>query len=185
MRRSGANEVVVDVGPVDLRVLVPAQTADRLRPGVVTELHTHFVIHGDQRSSQVSLYGFESEVALELFEHLIRVSGVGPRAALGLLSVLDADEARRAIIAGDQRTLARAPGIGPRVASRIVSELQAKLAEMEPMVENGDAQYGTALTALVGLGYSVVDVRQALEAGPPSAPMEELIRSALEFLDRR
>ncbi|OGG56318.1 MAG: hypothetical protein A3F84_01630 [Candidatus Handelsmanbacteria bacterium RIFCSPLOWO2_12_FULL_64_10] len=185
VRRSRGNEVVLGLGSVDLNVLVPARTVDLLRPGTLAELFTHFVISGDQRSWQTTLYGFESEAALEVFELLITVSGVGPKAALGVLSTLEADEVRRAIIAGDQRTLTRAPGIGSRVAGRIVSELQLKVPDRPSSEGETPGGYGAALAALVGLGYSAVDARQALEVSPDGGPVEELIRSALEFLGSR
>ncbi len=185
VRRTLGNEVVVGIGAIDLRVLVPARTADRLHPGSLAELHTHFALHGDQRSLQVSLYGFESEAALDLFERLITVSGIGPKAALMLLSTLEADEARRAIIAGDERALSRTPGIGPRVAGRIVSELQDKLLQMPAFAGEADDGYSAAFSALVSLGYSASDARQALEVRTVGAEVEDVVRAALEFLSSR
>jgi Holliday junction DNA helicase RuvA len=169
---------------MDVRVFVPTRTAELLHPGAVAELHTHFALHGDQRSLQASLYGFDSVVGLDLFELLITVSGIGPKAALALLSTLEVDEVRRAIIAGDQKSLSRAPGIGARVANRIVGELQDKLVDMPPTAGEVADGYGAALSALVSLGYSPLDARQALEKTPVGAPTEELVRAALEALAR-
>ena len=149
-----------------------------------TELHTHLAFHPDQRSLQMALYGFESPEALSIFELLISVSGVGPKGALALLSGLDVQELRAAIIAGDQRALTRAPGIGARVAARIAGELAERVAALPSLAVEGDG-YGAALEALTNLGYSLADARQALNNVAPSQPAEALIRSALEFLGSR
>ena len=181
-RRDGM-EVVVVVGPVALRVLVPARTAEGLAPGSGVKLHTHLAI----RQDHVALYGFESAAGLAMFELLITVSGVGPKGALGLLSTLDVEELRTAIIEGSSGVLSRAPGVGARVASRIVSELQEKLAAFPVMATDGviPGQTAAALEALIGLGYPLLEARRALDAAPGSGNAEELIRGALEFLDAR
>ncbi|MSQ23438.1 MAG: Holliday junction branch migration protein RuvA [Chloroflexi bacterium] len=185
VRRCAGNEVVIGIGPLDLRVMVPTTTASRLSPGLDAELYTHFALQPDQRGFQMALYGFESAEALSIFELLITVSGVGPKGALGLLSGLDANELRTAIIAGDQRALTRAPGIGPRVAARIAGELSERIAAVPLAGEESGSGYAGALEALTNLGYSLVDARQALSGAPPNESAEGLVRLALAFLGRR
>lgn len=177
-------EVVVWVGPVAFRVLVPAETAARLSPGTEIRLHTHLAL----RQDHIALYGFETPTGLAMFEQLITVSGVGPKGALGLLSTLDVAELRAAIIEGNSGALSRAPGIGARVAARIVGELREKLVFLPVITEDGVGVargHGAALEALIGLGYPMVEARRALDAATGSGTTEDLIRAALEFLDAR
>lgn len=181
--RSEGVEVVVSVGPVALRVSVPMRTAATLVPGSNVRLHTHLAV----RQDHIALYGFESVAGLGMFEQLITVSGVGPKGALGLLSTFDVEELRAAIIEGNSRALSRAPGIGVRVATRIVNELQGKLAASPVSLEAGVdvGGVGAALEALVGLGFPLLEARQAVSTARSDGSAEDLIREALEFLDAR
>lgn len=176
VQRALSDTLVLRVGPLDVRVLVPSRTAAAAATGSAVQLHTHLHI----REDQVALYGFETQAALETFELLLRVSGVGPKGALALLSVLDAAELREAIARGDTRALARAPGVGSRAAARIVTDLQPKLGSAAAGGESGP--YGQALQALVDLGYSPSEASRALAEVSGNGSVEELIREALGFL---
>jgi holliday junction DNA helicase RuvA len=183
VERQNGSELIVAVGPVALRVLVPVRTADSLAVGEQVKLYTHLAV----REDHIALYGFDSASALAMFELLITVSGVGPKGALGLLSTLDVEDLRAAIIEGNSRILSRAPGVGARVASRIVGELQEKLVGF-PVGTTDHVAPGpsaAAFEALIGLGYPPLEARRALDAAPSSPSAEELIRGALEFLDAR
>lgn len=178
--------VVVDVNGVGYRVHVPAQLLQELGPeGASVTLHTHLVV----RESEWLLVGSTDPDGIAVFELLLGVSGVGPRVALALLSTLDTGELRRAIVQEDIVTITRAPGVGRRLAERICLELRGK-------VEPGDAAamaagalsgvQGEALEALVSLGYTRAEARQALAASqsglPPEADLEQRVVAALRAL---
>lgn len=174
--------LVVELGPVDLRVSVPSSTAMRAAPGREIALHTHLYV----REDQVALFGFDADGQLEIFELLLSVSGIGPRAALGVLSALEPGQVRQAILQGDVQTLTRAPGVGARAASRIVVELQSKVGGVAaPVVGPGPDPLGAALLALVGMGYSAVEARLALDGVPADQSVEEVLRAALGQLAER
>ena len=117
------------------------------------------------------LYGFTSKDELALFKQLITVSGIGPKAAMGILSVMDVDTIRLAVISQDAKMIAKAPGVGAKSASRIVLELKDKIKPEDvigkPVDDNEDSVIGTlrqeATEALVSLGYTVSDAYKVLQ----------------------
>jgi len=117
------------------------------------------------------LYGFTSKDELSLFKQLITVSGIGPKAAMGILSVMDVDTIRLAVISQDSKMLAKAPGVGAKSASRIVLELKDKIKPEDvigrPVEDEEDSVVGTikqeATEALVSLGYTVSDAYKVLQ----------------------
>lgn len=182
IREASAGALVVQVGPVDLRVFVPTSLSKIAEPGARVELFTHLALRPDQ----IALYGFTSRQALELFELLVGVSGVGPKLALSVLSAFEAAALCETISRGDAQGLARAPGVGPRAASRIVAELGDKLRGLAPLIAaDGASSYNQALAALIDLGYALSEARTALDTGPKEGSIEELIRSALAALADR
>jgi Holliday junction DNA helicase RuvA len=174
--------VVVTVGPIDILVGVPTRWALGLVPGQEVDLRTHLYV----RENQIALYGFATRDELELFELLLTVSGVGPRAALNILSTLEAAEIRRAIADDDPRALARAPGVGIRAATRIVSDLQSKVraAELERVPSESGA-HGDAVTALIAMGYSAAEARRAVDRVAADETLEIVLREALGILAER
>jgi len=171
--------LVLSVGPVDLRIAVPASTAAALAPGQDVALRTHLYM----REDQLALYGFESDAALEIFELLLSVSGIGPKAALGLLSTLTPTEVRRAIAEGDARLLTRAPGVGQRAASRIVADLQSKIGAVAvETIEIGSGRASAAVEALTSMGYAPIEAKRAVDAVPGDGSMEDILRAALAAL---
>jgi holliday junction DNA helicase RuvA len=183
VRRVESGAVVVSLGPMDVRVAVPAPVAMASGPGEEIELHTHLYV----REDQLSLFGFGSDQALEIFELLLGVSGVGPKVALSILSALEADQVRRAILNGDAQLLTRAQGVGARAANRIVADLQAKIASAPVTAATGSEldPLSAALTALTSMGYTPLDAKRALDAVPHAATVEDLLRDALGFLADR
>jgi Holliday junction DNA helicase RuvA len=174
--------VVIAVGPVDVLVGVPTRWALGLIPGQEVDLRTHLYV----RENQIALYGFASRDELELFDLLLTVSGVGPKAALNILSTLDAAEIRRAIGEDDPRTLARAPGVGMRAAARIVSDLQSKIRAREfERAASGPGAHGEAVTALVAMGYGAAEARHAVDLVPGDESLEIVLREALGILSER
>ena len=136
VRHVGLDRAVVEVGGVGLLVHATPATVAELRPGQEVTLETTLVV----REESLTLYGFADPDARALFEQVQTVSGVGPRLALAMLSVLAPDEVRRALAQGDLATLTKVPGIGRKSAERLVLELKDKVA-----VVGGDSQYGITL----------------------------------------
>ncbi|MPZ15768.1 MAG: Holliday junction branch migration protein RuvA [Chloroflexi bacterium] len=182
VRRVQPMGLTVAVGPVDVDVLVPAPIAMALAPGKDVDLRTRLYVRDDQ----ISLFGFSSDDELGMFNLLLSVSGVGPRAAMGVLSALDAAEIRQAIAADDTRALARAPGIGQRAAARIVAELKGKIGALTPADRDQRPDVrSAALEALLNMGYAAAEAKRALESAAADGSVEDAVRGALGDLADR
>ena len=169
----GAGHVVVEVAGVGYKVFVP-----RLPSRDDVLLHTHQVVREDDQS----LYGFETREELALFEMLISVSGVGPKAGLAILSVARPAEIAGAIASGDTAVLARAPGVGKKTAERLIVDLKGKIGRVAGLpVTPGLLTADDAHAALVALGYTASEAATALRDAPPkgSATTEERLAAAL------
>ena len=179
----GVDSAVVKVGPISLQVYVPSSILSQLGAvGDKVSLHTHVYL----REDNVALYGFASAEELSLFQNLISVSGIGPKAALALLSTLSPEQLASAIVSGNVDLLSQAPGIGKKIAGRIVLELKGKLERgwvgvIAPTLVQEDADVVAALTSL---GYSLKEATQAVSSVPASQDMdlEEKVRLALKQL---
>lgn len=185
----GEGWVVVTVGGLGILASVPASTADVLAVGQPAALYTHLHV----REDALQLYGFASREDLSLFEHLISVSGVGPRVALGLLSALDAAQLATAIVSGQSNELRKVPGVGQKTAERIVLDLRDKVQPPSAgvdVVPRGtsqpkDDQDRDVIAALMALGYSQQEAADAAAKLPdPQAPLEDRVRAALGFFAR-
>jgi Holliday junction DNA helicase RuvA len=178
----GHDWLIVGVGGVGLLVQAPASCADQLDVGSQATLHTHLHV----REDALTLYGFATAEDLRLFEQLIGVSGVGPRAALGLLSALDYVRLTAAIASGDADVLRRVPGIGQKTAERIVLDLRDKVTppagELPPQPAKPSADT-ELIAALMGLGYTQAESADAATRVELNgdAPLEDRIRHALTF----
>lgn len=173
--------MVVVVGGVSLRVYVPSSSLESLgEVGDGVRLFTHLVV----REDALSLYGFATEEARRVFELLLSVSGVGPRIALVVLSAMGPQEVALAIASGDADALGRVPGVGKKRAARLVLELRGRLEKERGAVEVGAPGPGPvdAVTALVALGYTPSEARQAMAGLEPGLPLEERVRRALQHL---
>lgn len=176
-----ADSIVVEIGGVGLRVYVPTQTRDHLRTGDSVMLFTHLLV----RQDLLALYGFETQEALNFFNLLLGVSGVGPRLALAVLSTLTTDAIRRAVFHEQSEVFNRVPGVGKRTAQKILLHLQDRVpgeAGLAPVAAISEADE-EVLAALTSLGYSVVEAQAALQAIPRDAPedVESRIRLALQY----
>ena len=178
----GVNSVIINVSGIGFQVYVPGSTLSQL--GTIdnrVSLYTHFHL----REDNASLYGFATEAELALFRNLISVSGIGPKAALGLLSAMDPEQLVIAITSDNSDFISQAPGIGKKMAKRIVVELKSKLekewegAALPLAVENADV-----VAALTSLGYSVREASQAASNLPVSSELslEEKVKQALQQL---
>lgn len=174
-------QVLVDCHGVGYEVDVPMSTFYNL-PGVgePVSLLTHFVVRED---AQI-LYGFATPGEREAFRQLIRISGVGPRTALSVLSGMSVAEIAQAVTAQDAGRLVKVPGIGKKTAERLLLELKGKLgADLGPQARgpHSDAQ-GDILQALLALGYSDREASAALKALPQDIGVSEGIKAALKSL---
>lgn len=160
----GLDHAVIDVGGVGLAVRTIPATLAELRRGETATLTTTLVV----REDSLTLFGFASPQAKELFELVQSVSGVGPKIALALLTVLEPEELRRALASGDTAALTRAPGIGKKSAERLVLELQDKAGAVGPVgaaAPSAAAPWGDQLLeALVGLGFTSKQASDAVGA---------------------
>lgn len=172
--------LIVEVNGLGFRVLVPAPVLAAAQVGEPMALFTHLHV----RENELTLYGFGSEEELALFQQLLSVSGVGPKAALSLLSAMSPDALRLAIGQEQPELLARVPGIGKKTAEKIVFDLKDKMA-VEPVPEGLAALTevdAEVIDALTGLGYSIVEAQRAVQSVPPEVTeVEERLRLALAY----
>lgn len=178
--------IVLDVAGVGYQIDVPMSTF-YLLPALdeAVLLHTHLVIREDAQL----LYGFASRSERETFRNLIKVSGIGPKIALAILSGLSADELALAVERDDIARLSRVPGIGKKTAERLVLELRGKLAAASGgalFAGQADAAAPSARDdiagALLALGYNEKEASAALKALPADVDVGEGIRLALKAL---
>jgi Holliday junction DNA helicase RuvA len=176
-------QILVDVGGVGYEVDVPMSTFYNL-PGLgerVTLL-THFVVREDAQL----LYGFLTQEERATFRELVKISGVGPRTALSILSGLSVADLSQAVSRQEAGRLVKVPGIGKKTAERLLLELKGKLGPdlaLPAAAATSDAQADIA-QALVALGYNERDANAALKALPPGVAVSEGIKLALKALSR-
>lgn len=180
----GLGEVVLDVGGVGYRVLIPPGAATG-RAGEPLTLHTHLAV----REDALTLYGFVEQGERDLFETLLGVTGVGPKLALAAIGTLGADRLRRAVVTGDVPALTVIPGVGRKGAQRMILELRERLGALDD--EAGPTEVPASVRAevreaLAGLGYGAAEVTRALDAVPAGedTSAEDFLRAALRKLSR-
>lgn len=187
--RAGLDNVVLEVGGVGMLVHTTPGTAASLRPGGAATLATTLVV----REDSLTLYGFADDDEKSVFETVQTVSGVGPRLALAMLAVHTPAAVRAAVGGGDLVALTKVPGIGKKGAERIVLELRDKLGVPGAPVLLGQpatsSWQGQVRDALVGLGWTMKQADEAVEAVAQSGPAADasvsaLLRSALQVLGR-
>jgi Holliday junction DNA helicase RuvA len=179
--RIDEGSLIVEVGGVGLLVHVPDPLTDELSPGENVFLHTYLIV----RQDALALYGFDSNESREYFAMLLGVSGIGPRLAVTILSTLTPESIRRAIVTDQAEIFSRVPGVGKKTAQKIVFSLQDKVSKeegFEPIAAMSEAD-SEVLSALIALGYSVVEAQAALQSIPRDAPqdVEERLRLALMY----
>ena len=179
-------QIVVDVSGVGYEVDVPMSSFYNLpATGEKVSLFTHFVVREDAQQ----LFGFLTLKERAAFRELIRISGVGPKLALSVLSGLSVDDLASCIALQDAGRLTRVPGIGKKTAERLLLELKGKLADALPQAGGAGLATATvandALHALLALGYSDKEALPALKLLPEGLTLEESIRQALKLLARK
>lgn len=185
-----STELVVDVGGLGYEVLVPLTTQIQLpATGSEVQLYTHLVVRED---AQI-LYGFASRRERDLFRELIKVSGVGPKMGVTILSGVDADEFARLVQDNNSAALMRLPGIGKKTAERLLIDMPDRLAQWQrsetsaSTASTGSPSRNTLLSeaeaALIALGYKPQQASRAVAAVEgEAASSEELIRLALRSM---
>jgi Holliday junction DNA helicase RuvA len=171
-------EVVVDVGGVGYELDVPMSTFYNLpATGEPVTLYTHLVVREDAHT----LYGFGTLEERGAFRQLIRISGIGARTALAVLSGLSVADLAQSVAEQDAGKLTRIPGIGKKTAERLLLELRGKLAEAG-IAAPAERQGSDVLHALLALGYSDKEAQAAIRSLAPGMPVAEGIRAALKVL---
>lgn len=181
IQRIEKNFIVLDVHGVGYRVFVSSLVLATVREGSAVTLSTHTHV----REDALDLYGFLDQDALVLFEELLGVSGVGPKTALGVLSLASPKEVRHAIASGDPSVLTKVSGIGKKTAERIVVELKGKVGVVSGGPGNNVLE---AIDALMHLGYSERDARAAVQAAKQKHKFDDiqsLIKTSLAGLNRK
>lgn len=176
------DSVVIEVGGVGLDILASRVALDECRAGDDVRLVTRLIV----REDSLTLYGFGNVPERELFDVLIKISGVGPKLGMTIVSTLSIDNLRNAIISDRVEVLTRVPGIGKKTAQKIMLELKDKLpVGLDAIPASGfDDMNADVMDALVALGYSVVEAQSAIQSLPPDAPdsIEERTILALGYL---
>ncbi|HKX99880.1 MAG TPA: Holliday junction branch migration protein RuvA [Steroidobacteraceae bacterium] len=184
--RKAPPALIVDVNGVGYELEAPMSTFYRLPElGSEVELATHLVVREDAHL----LYGFATEDERRLFRDLLRVTGIGPKIGLALLSGIDVDTFMRCVEAQDVAALTRIPGIGRKTAERLLVEMRDRISALGQMPASAPKSAGgaraEAYAALVALGYRPVEVNRLLQGvEQEGAGTEELIRRALQAAAR-
>lgn len=195
------DNIVIEVGGIGYNVKVSTTTADLL-PGLGSEvkIYTYTLV----REDALSLYGFLTRDDLEIFKKLITVNGIGPKGGLAILSVMSADALRFAIMAGDAKSIAKAPGVGAKTAERVILDLRDKISLEDTLrilvseadTRNSKADAGSegavldnvmkkeAIEALVALGYSASDATAAVKKVEinEKTTVESILKLALKYM---
>lgn len=179
----GTNGVIVDVGGVGYEMMVPVPDFESVNLGEEKKFYTYHQV----RENAEELYGFSSLVAKKLFEMLISVQGIGPKAGVAILSLAEAEEVRNAIANADTSFISKASGVGKKSAERVVVDLRDKVGTPSKYGAT-DVKYGVkkldesdeALDALIALGFQLKEATAALAEVDASLPVEERVRLALK-----
>ena len=185
------NAIVLDHGGMGFSIMMPASILAKL-PQIGSELKVHTYLY--VKEDILDLYGFLTKDDLKIFKLLITVNGIGPKGALAILSAMTPDDLRFAVLAGDAKTISKAPGIGNKTAQKLIIELKDKL-KIEDVLDGSDGGYETssdmgdtaaaeAVMALSALGYSAADATRAVKLVDNAGNMdsEALLKAALKKL---
>ena len=182
--------VVIDVNGVGYKIFMSASGISELgETGEIVKVHTYYYV----REDNISLYGFNTQEELKMFELLLSVSGIGAKSAIAMLSEIKPSSFALAVISDDVKALTKKPGIGEKSAQRIILELKDKLKteqaitketqpEMKAVIEN-NSKVDEAISALQVLGYNKREIEKALSAlDLKDLSIEDMIKKALKIL---
>ena len=177
----GEDNLVVEVGGIGYLVYVTEFLVQSQRRGEAVSLITHLIV----REDSLTLFGFQEQEEVSLFQELIKVNGVGPRLALETLSTHNPDVIKRAVLNKQEEIFAQVSGIGKKTAQKILLTLEDRISFTDAMVTSPETAGINAEVqqALVTLGYSVLEAQAALQTLPDDAPMdlETRLTIALRF----
>ncbi len=176
------DSVVVECGQIGYEIGVPLSVIHQL-PSVGSEIKMYTELY--VREDILRLYGFMSEDDIHIFQKLIRVSGIGPKGALGILSTLTPDDLRMAVLTSDVKRISQAKGIGKKTAEKLIIELKDKLEPID--LEQGVQEMNNnfieeALLGLTGLGYSEAEALRSIKKVKQYTSTSEIIQQALTVL---
>ncbi len=187
------DHIVIETGGIGYQIFIPGQTFEYL-PAIGEELKVYTYLY--LREDAMILYGFLTKDDLELFKLLISVSGIGPKGGLAILSTLDADDLRFAVLSGDAKAIAKAPGVGGKTAQRVILELKDKMSledafekKTQHVQETANAPAAgsvknDAVLALTALGYSSTESLKAVSRVEitDSMDVEDVLKAALKHI---
>ena len=186
---SDEKQIIIETSGVGFTAGISARDAERIPPeGEEVFLYTYMSV----REDEISLYGFLEQDDLAVFKLMIGVSGIGPKAALGILSILSAQEIYLAVIADDSKTIAKAPGVGPKTAKKLILELKDKVDDKifditpsksaEEAAPEFNANKEEAAAVLSALGFSRSEAMQAIRGAEltPDMDVDQIITAALK-----
>lgn len=177
---------VLETGGIGYKLFISLNTCSHLSKHMQKEalLHTHLNV----REDALELYGFYTEQELSIFKHLLTVSGVGPKAAMSILSTLTSESLALALANNDAKMIAQSPGIGLKTAQKVIIELKDKIAKEfgTPELKVPSSSPSSSLSAVVDTlsvyGFSRAQITQAMSNVDTKQPIEEIIRETLRFL---
>ncbi|MDO9399817.1 MAG: Holliday junction branch migration protein RuvA [bacterium] len=182
IKNKGKDYIILETNNIGYKVFVSQIFFAELEIDQVVDLYTHQYV----REDALDLYGLRSLEELEFFELLISISGIGPKSALGVLSVAGIDDIKESIVSGDSALLTKVSGIGKRIAERVVLELRDKIDKIDFVNKKTGKTIGAnsdEIDGLLALGYSIFQARQALSAVDPKIiESGERIKQALRNL---
>ncbi len=176
------NALILDVNGVGYEITVPTPDFEACNLGEERKFYTYHQV----RENAEELYGFSSLAAKKIFELLISVQGVGPKAAIAILSLAEAEEVRNAIANADSAFISKASGVGKKSAERVIVDLSDKVGipshygATEAKFATAVAANDEALDALIALGFPLKEATAALEKVDPNLPVEERVKLALK-----
>lgn len=190
LEQKSNNYVVIDVGGIGYKIFMATKAIENLGEiGQVVKVHTHYYV----REDNISLYGFNTNEELRMFELLLQVSGIGAKSAIAMLSEISPSSFALAVISDDISQLVKIPGIGKKTAARIVLELKDKLKTEEAITKTeevklsitNEEETSEAIAALQVLGYTKREIEKALEnIDTKNLQLEEIIKQGLKNLAR-
>lgn len=190
LEQKSNNYVVIDVGGIGYKIFMATKAIETLGEiGKVVKVHTHYYV----REDNISLYGFNTNEELRMFELLLQVSGIGAKSAIAMLSEISPSSFALAVISDDISQLVKIPGIGKKTAARIVLELKDKLKAEEAITKTeevklsitNEEETSEAIAALQVLGYTKREIEKALEnVDTKNLQLEEIIKQGLKNLAR-
>lgn len=179
------NSVTIMVGGIGLLINVSSRENKEIRLNEEITLFTKMVV----REDDISIYGFISKRERSIFSLLTMVSGIGPKVAMGIMGMYGEEELRKYILSSDVNSLTKAPGVGKKTAERIILELKDRIAKIfgdfiPDVKESVPLENDDAIEALVGLGFSAIEVKNALMNVDPSLSVDDKIKIALKNIGR-